>query len=103
MEEVVEWQSVMLHCFSHPVRCVTELAVLWTLTKSHCLLPLSSSRVLDIDVTNLRPLETIVQHSSFIAGIRDRLELSLYSKEDSDPIARHSELEVSEFHKSLLF
>lgn len=55
-------------------------------------------------MSNLHPLETTVQHSRFIAVVRRELNLSAYSREDSDPIARCAELEVStcSFPRSIL-
>ena len=57
---------------------------------------LSLYSVLDVHVSNLRELEAIVQHSRFISLVRDRLDLSTYSREESDPIACCIEPEVSE-------
>ena len=41
VEEVVEWLWVVLQCLCRPVLSVTELAVVWSLARRHCLSPLS--------------------------------------------------------------
>ena len=47
-----------------------------------------------VHMSNLQSLEVCVQHSRFIASVREGLDLSTYSREDSDPTARCTELEV---------
>lgn len=56
---------------------------------------LSLYSVLGVYVSNLHKLEAIVQHSRFISLVRDKLDLTTYSREDSDPISCYIEPEVS--------
>jgi midasin len=93
LQEVVEWLAVIIHCFSHPVHSLTELAGVWTVFKTRCISPSSAASKSELVtlMSSLQPLEKVVHDCCFFAEVRDSFCQSGNSTKHCNPLSSEKE------------